>query len=234
MRRLLSVLVVLLPVMAVADEQASAPPQPPSVTTDAGQQPVLRGEMGELPPQYVQPLPAPSNVIAPAAETQAAPQGQPAPPAQQPAPPGQWVYTQQYGWLWMPYGTPYTYLPPNDGTPDMYVYYPTVGWCWVVAPWVWGWGPVPYWGIYGTVGFGWYGYGYGHWYGYAAPYYGYGWGHGYYYGGRWVGYHPAAPRGGGYVPPVHGGGYSAPHAGGFSAPHGGGSFGGFHGGGGHH
>jgi hypothetical protein len=38
---------------------------------------------------------------------------------------------------------------------------------WLAAPWVWGWGPYPYFGIRGPYGFGWYtgliraGYGWG-------------------------------------------------------------------------
>ncbi len=38
----------------------------------------------------------------------------------------------------MPYRHSYVYLPPDGSTPNMYVYYPTVGWCWMVAPWIWG------------------------------------------------------------------------------------------------
>ncbi len=73
---------------------------------------------------------------------------------------GQWVYTQQYGWVWMPYGDGYTYVPPSgEGEPYEYVYYPSYGWTWVVAPWVWGWGPWPYFGVVGPWHFGWYGHG---------------------------------------------------------------------------
>ena len=67
----------------------------------------------------------------------------------------------------MPYGAGYTYLPAS-AYPDMYVYYPAYGWRWVVAPWVWGIGPRPYFGVYGGARFGWYGHGYGRWYGYRG------------------------------------------------------------------
>ena len=87
----------------------------------------------------------------------------------------------------------------------MYVYYPAVGWCWVVAPWLWGFGPMPFFGIYGPWHFGWYGHGYGHWYGFAGHYGNAGWGgRGYWHGGQWHGYnrvssgHPASPHQGGY------------------------------------
>jgi uncharacterized membrane protein YgcG len=161
----------------------------------------------------------------------------PAPPAELPEPPpaqdmamaqqaaqgGQWVYTAQYGWLWMPYGNAYVYQPLDGSTPNMYAYYPAVGWSWMVAPWVWGLGPMPYFGILGPWYFGWYGGGYGHWYGYA-PRYGYaGWyGRGYWQGGRWYGYpggrgvHPAPPRPAYAAPPRAG--YPAPPRPAYAAP----------------
>lgn len=92
----------------------------------------------------------------------------PAPPAsgsqvQQPGvPPGQWVFTQQYGWVWMPYGAAYTFTSDyENGNPYMYVYYPSTGWTWVNAPWLWGWGPMPFIGISGGMHFVWYGHGWG-------------------------------------------------------------------------
>src|SRR6266511_2427957 len=83
-------------------------------------------------------------------------------PAQQqaPVPPGQWVYTAQYGWICMPYSSAYTYAPPDGyGEPYMYVYYPVYGWTWLAAPWVWGYGPWPAFGVGGPVFFAWYGWG---------------------------------------------------------------------------
>jgi hypothetical protein len=63
---------------------------------------------------------------------------------------GQWVYTSQYGWVYMPYGQ--QYVSEGSGA-DMnayeYVYYPGDGWRWVTAPWIYGWGPAP---DYGTLG----------------------------------------------------------------------------------
>ena len=74
-----------------------------------------------------------------------------------PVPPGQWVYTQQYGWIWMPYADEYTWVPPDGyGEPYAYVYYPVAGWTWIVAPWVWGVGPWPHFGFRGPVSFAWY------------------------------------------------------------------------------
>jgi len=141
-------------------------------------------------PQSVQP-----STPAPDMQPPAPPQQPPAPPvqaqspsqAQQPAGPaqaaggGQWVYTSEYGWIWMPYGNQYTYEgAANDAYPYSYVYYPSYGWTWLAAPWVWGWGPYPYFGPRGPGGFGWYvglyraGYGWGGYRGGAGGRYGFG------------------------------------------------------------
>lgn len=139
---------------------------------------VSAGETG-FPPESVQPsTPAPDMMPpAPPQQPPAPPvqsQGQEQPEVQQPAavaqatPGGQWVYTSQYGWVWMPYGNQYTYEgSANDAYPYSYVYYPSYGWMWLAAPWVWGWGAYPYFGPRGPAGFGWYaglhraGYGWG-------------------------------------------------------------------------
>ena len=52
---------------------------------------------------------------------------------------GQWVYTDGYGWIWVPGGTVPTVL---DGVPYDYLYTPLYGWTWYVSPW--GWGPYFY------------------------------------------------------------------------------------------
>jgi hypothetical protein len=68
------------------------------------------------------------------------------------------VYTQQYGWIWMPYGNQYVYTPEDAGqvAPSAYVYYPAYGWTWLTAPWVWGWGPRVYFSV-GPRYYGWWG-----------------------------------------------------------------------------
>jgi hypothetical protein len=210
-------------------------------------------------PQAAQPEQAPPP---PPAEAPPAPQAQPpAPQAQAPAPapvpPGQWVYTQQYGWIWMPYADAYTSVPAGgSGTPYAFVYYPAFAvWTWVAAPWIWGVGPWPVFGVYGAVHFGWYGHG---WWRYPSYWHYYGPA---YAGGFRPGYRPVPPyrpapyRGGfnGYRGPVASApGYRAPafvahgavrapaftgHGGGFSSGRswggGGRGGGGWHGGGGH-
>lgn len=114
----------------------------------------------------------------PAEQPPAPPAETPPPPAQaqgqataRQAPPGQWVYTPEYGWVWMPYSEAYRY--EGGGGSYAYVYYPAVGWTWLVAPWEWGWWPWPYYGFagyWGPFGFRWYGPG---WRGYG--WHGYGW-----------------------------------------------------------
>jgi hypothetical protein len=138
----------------------------------------------------------------PAPALPAAPPPPPAAAAPAATPAGQWVYTSQYGWIWEPYGQPYTYV--NADVAYTYAYYPAYGWRWVYSPWVIGVGPEPYWGVYGSGRFVWY--------------------------GRYGGYHGAylAHHRGGYAhvahaPPSHGG-WGGGHAsyGGGHASHGGG------------
>ncbi len=89
------------------------------------------------------------------------PAGAPPPPPGSGLPDGQWVYTQQYGWIWMTTGDQYTYVPPDGtGEPLEYVYYGPAGWTWIAAPWVWGYGPRPYWGRTRPDRFAWYRRGY--------------------------------------------------------------------------
>jgi hypothetical protein len=148
-------------------------------------------------PEYVQPAPEEVGQKVPEEPTEAppplpdkieappVPEG--APPAPTPAtlganPEGKWVFTTDYGWLWAPYGEAFTYYPA-EGYPYTYVYEPSFGWTWLVAPWVygayWPWAHRPYTGPF-RGRFGWY---HGHW-GWYHPW---GWYHGYraYYGEGW-------------------------------------------------
>jgi hypothetical protein len=185
-----------------------------------------------------------------------APEGQPpAPPEQLPPPPaaqqqqvpavvssgsasGQWIYTSQYGWVWMPYGQQYVYEGVvGDASPYAYVYYPTYGWTWLAAPWVWGWGAYPFFGVVGPWHYPWYrglyhaGYGWGGYrnYGYRSGFAGY-------HAGPHAGFGGGGFRGSvGHAAPNYGGGFrggGAFHGG--SGFHGGGHFGGGSTGGGFH
>ncbi len=172
--RLLAIALVSFPFLAAA--QVGAPDSaPPSAAVEP-----------PAPPPESAPPPPPATFAPPPQAARAAP-----PQAESvtlPPTDGQWVYTSQYGWVWMPYGARYTYLPVGGAVPDMYVYYPAFGWRWVVAPWVWGLGPQPYFGVHGVVRFTWWGRGFGRWYGFAPRYVGWG-GRGYWGGGRWVAPH---------------------------------------------
>jgi hypothetical protein len=68
------------------------------------------------------------------------PPAPPAPPAPAPPPPpaarriaaGQWVYSDESGWMWVPAGASPSYV---DGVPYVYLYTRTHGWTWYVSPW---------------------------------------------------------------------------------------------------
>lgn len=158
---------------------------------------------------------------APAAPSTQPPANPSPPPQAEPAPPGttpgQWAYTSQYGWLWMPYGDPYTYVPADGwGQPYEYVYGPTFGWTWVVAPWVWGFGPWPFFGVIGPVHFGWWGHGWWRapwrWHFVPAPGRRPGFVHGPSLFGR-------GPRGFAHAPPVRSVPFRGPRAGGMRGRH---------------
>ncbi len=129
---------------AFAQEQPA--PQP---------QPAAPAEAPPTPPTAPPPQAAAPQTVVPA---QPAPQAQPdgqAGQAQQPqqpqvvyqqpqeAPPpaaqwvysyptGQWVFTTEYGWIWVPAGAT---SAAEEGVPYSYLYTPTYGWNWYISPW---------------------------------------------------------------------------------------------------
>jgi hypothetical protein len=129
---------------APALAEAQPPPPPP----DEEVQP-------PGPPPATQPPPPPPPAP-PVAQPIEPPQSTTSPPP--PPPPdvkGEWVYTAQYGWVWMPYDQLYTHVNVNSGVAYEFVFYPRFGWRWVLAPWVFGLGPRPYF-VHGPVHFVWY------------------------------------------------------------------------------
>jgi hypothetical protein len=111
------------------------------------------------PPDMFPPAPTFTNPPPPAAQPMELHQqtgAVPAPAQSGPPPAGQWTFTQQYGWLWMPYDQRYTNVVDDAALAYEYVWYPTFGWTWVVAPWVLGFGVTPYWGAHGPGAFAWY------------------------------------------------------------------------------
>jgi hypothetical protein len=154
-----------LAVLVEASMLAASRPATASVTAGEGGEAIpvqapgedQEREAPEMPPADVPPAAPPS--APPSADAAPAPPA-PAEPPPADTPPGQWVYTGQYGWIWMPYSDVYTYVPPGGwGEPYAYVYGPAFGWTWVAAPWVWGFGPWPFFGVVGPVHFGWWGHG---------------------------------------------------------------------------
>jgi len=124
---------------APALAQTEPPPPPP----DDVQPPA--------PPPASQPPPPPTPPTAQPIEPQVTANTAPAPSSV----PGEWVYTAQYGWVWMPYDQQYTHVIDTSGVAYMFVYYPAFGWRWVLSPWVFGLGPRPHF-IHGPGHFAWY------------------------------------------------------------------------------
>jgi hypothetical protein len=127
---------------------ALAQPQPPPPLPDENARP-------PTPPPDAQPPPPPPSPPPPISQPMQPAQTNP-PPA--PAPSnvnGEWVYTAQYGWIWIPYDQQYTYVNVNSGVAFEFAFYPRFGWRWVLAPWVLGLGPGPYF-IHGPRLFAWY------------------------------------------------------------------------------
>src|SRR3954466_15119527 len=181
MRTALLLSLCLLPVAAFAQSEPPPPPPDDAQNVEAARPPDSPPDLQPPPPPGAPPARAESeddddqvgilqqhSEVAP----QRAPYTQPVPRTA-----GQWVFTGQYGWVWMPYGTQYV----DEGSasadvPYAFVYTVRVGWCWVAAPWVWGWGPYPYFGVRGPRYYGWY-----------RGLYRSGWGWGRYRGGgHWV------------------------------------------------
>ncbi|MFT3839051.1 MAG: hypothetical protein QM723_18870 [Myxococcaceae bacterium] len=80
----------------------------------------------------------PSPSEAPDAKTDTA--APPPPTTAREVPAGQWAYTKQYGWAWLPYAGAFV----SDGAPPkMFLYTASTGWSWVSAPWVAGEGARP-------------------------------------------------------------------------------------------
>lgn len=119
------------PPPAPAAEAQPQPPPPPQPDT----------------PQQApaQPPPDPAQTQPPAVQAPPYPAAAPQ-VTEQMAVQGEWVYTEQYGWTWVPYGS--TALTVGV-QPYVYLFAPSFGWRWFVSPWgvgpfhygAWGWGP---------------------------------------------------------------------------------------------
>jgi hypothetical protein len=67
---------------------------------------------------------------------------------------GEWAFTSQYGWVYMPYDS--RYVVAYASRPYAYVYCSGFGWRWLAAPWVVGSGPYPYFAGRGPFTYDWY------------------------------------------------------------------------------
>lgn len=147
MQRTVAALLALGTIAVSTAARAQSPPAPP---------PFVEVQPVGPEPTFAPPPPPPYHQSYQAQAIHApAPVYQPAPVAA-PVPAGQWVYTQQYGWLWMPYGPGYTTVT-SPTVAHGYVYYPARGWRWVSAPWVLGLGRAPHWGRLGPRHYAWHG-----------------------------------------------------------------------------
>ncbi len=102
----------------IARGEFIAAPEPPPADS-----PEPESSAQAIAPETPEPVDTPPP---PSASTTQAP---PAPTVATPNFSGRWAYTQQYGWVWMPYGSAYTFTSHyQNGDPYMYVYYPRRGW----------------------------------------------------------------------------------------------------------
>lgn len=145
MKPLIILLSCAIAMPALSQPSASMPPPPPpdEEATPPGPPP------SSQPPPPPPAAPPTAQPIEPPASVDAAP---PPPPS---SVAGEWVYTTQYGWVWMPYDQQYTHVIEKSGVAYEFVYYPRFGWRWVLAPWVFYLGPRPHF-VHGPSRFAWY------------------------------------------------------------------------------
>lgn len=145
---------------ALAQEQP-APQQPPPSPVPAQAQPTSPvPPAGQPVPPQTPPPPqagaAPQEVAPPASQrVYSYPAGCGFPDADGVVVPcsGQWVYSDAYGWIWVPGGGAAPYAV--EGVPYVYLYTPVYGWSWYISPW--GWGPYFYggWVVHPWLPLGW-------------------------------------------------------------------------------
>ena len=116
---------------SVSMEPAPSPEPAPasSLPGAAASSPILteaRSAAGPLPPL---PFQAPHDGTSPTTEPPAASQWV------HPYSNGQWVYSSEYGWIWVPADAT---TSEADGAPYTYLYTPRFGWTWYLSPWGWG------------------------------------------------------------------------------------------------
>jgi len=126
-------LVLLFSAPSFAQDQPAQPPPPPPPAESTVQ---VQVQPSTPPPQQAAPPPPAAAQQQPPPQQAAPDQGQEAPPPQSQwvysYPTGQWVYTADYGWMWVPANTA---TQDAEGVPYTYLYTPAYGWTWYVSPW---------------------------------------------------------------------------------------------------
>lgn len=121
-----------------ADGAASTPIGPGAAPTSAPQSTAgaqVASKDGPLPP-----LPSQAPLYTQTPDGPVLTADQTPPPATQwvhSYPEGQWVYTADYGWIWVPSNVSTSEV---EGVPYVYLWTRSYGWTWYVSPW----GPGPY------------------------------------------------------------------------------------------
>lgn len=147
-----------IPMRAMAQDTLETSREEPGDSTDPGPlDAVDESTTGAPTPPTPMPTeqPSPVGAVPPPPNVQQH-QAQQAPSVSPTLPTGQWVYTQQYGWVYAPYDQTYTYVDPNATYAQAYIYRPTMGWGWYISPWIISIGPRPYWGAWGPGRYAWY------------------------------------------------------------------------------
>ncbi len=113
----------------------SSPPYQPAALPPPPEPLVVSGEEPAAPPPGV----AEAQQAEPSTFPAPPPYGRvpyAAPPPPTPAPPaytrGEWVHTDESGWLWVPSGA---MTVEDEGVPYAYMYTPAYGWSWYFSPW---------------------------------------------------------------------------------------------------
>jgi hypothetical protein len=111
------------------DAPPQAPPAPPAAPPQGQVAPAAPAQ-----PTYAPQSQDPNGQPPPQVVYQQQQEEAPPPPAQwvYSYPTGQWVFTSEYGWLWVPAGAA---TSGADGVPYTYLYTPSYGWNWYVSPW---------------------------------------------------------------------------------------------------
>ena len=122
-RTVASMVALALPLVMLALPRVASAQEEPAPNVIVEQAPAAQAPgQPTAPPPVAQAEPTDGSLAAPPQAT---------PVYAQPAT-GQWVYTDAYGWIWVPAGST-SYEVASQ--PYVYLYTPSYGWTWYVSPW---------------------------------------------------------------------------------------------------